>query len=167
MLRDAGFQDFEVRTRKDDAINYEIIRTNTGELATNLSEGEKNFIAFLYFQQKVFGSETNEIDTRPKIIVLDAPVSSIDSSSMFIISEQVRNMINICRNNADNRNSTIKGNFIKQIFILTHNAFFHKEITYSYVHDYKFVSFYLVKKLNNKSSVTLCQKRTLIAQPNG
>jgi len=174
MLRDAGFQGFEVRPRKEQivhpdgsveyveqspVINYEVVRTDTGEVATDLSEGEKNFIAFLYFQQLVFGSASAEGDGRQKIVVIDDPVSSMDSSALFIIGEQVRKMVEICRNNADNRNPVVKGNFIKQIFILTHNAYFHREIAYPHADRYDFVSFYLVKKRENHSSVTLWRKR--------
>jgi wobble nucleotide-excising tRNase len=128
-------------------------------VATDLSEGEKNFLALLYFQQRVFGSETSDGDDRQKIVVIDDPVSSMDSSALFIIGEQVRKMIEICRNNADNRGAVMKGNFIKQIFILTHNAYFHREITYPHAHRYEFVSFYLVKKRENRSSVDLKRRR--------
>ena len=173
MLKDAGFQGFEVQPRKERTvkadgtvemvpqnppINYEVVRTDTGEVAEDLSEGEKNFIAFLYFQQQVFGSESAEGDERQKIVVIDDPVSSMDSSALFIIGEQVRKMVEICRNNADNRNAVVKGNFIKQIFILTHNAYFHREVTYPHANRYEFLSFYLVRKRNNKSSVDLWTK---------
>lgn len=164
MLHDAGFQGFEVRPRKEQAdmgkpINYEVIRTETGDIASDLSEGEKNFLAFLYFQQKVLGSEKAEGDTRPKIVVIDDPVSSMDGNALFIIGEQIRKMVEVCRNNADNRNATVNGNFIKQIFILTHNAYFHREITYPHAGRYDFVSFYLVKKQKNNSSIILSRKR--------
>lgn len=173
MLRDSGFQGFEVRPRAEDvtrpdgtiehivptpARNYEVVRTDTGKVAENLSEGEKNFIAFLYFQQQVFGSASANGDTREKIIVIDDPVSSMDSSALFIVSAQVRKMIEICRNNVDNRNPVVPGNFIKQIFILTHNTYFHREIAYAYANRYDFVSFYLIRKAGNKSSVRLCDK---------
>lgn len=56
MLRGANFQGFELRPHVDASlptgkkpINYEIVRTSTGKVAEDLSEGEKNFIAFLYF----------------------------------------------------------------------------------------------------------------------
>lgn len=171
MLRDSGFQGFQIRPRAEEirhpdgtvewavpvpAINYEVIRTDTGEIAENLSEGEKNFIAFLYFQQMVFGSETADGDNREKIAVIDDPVSSMDSSALFIVSAQVRKMIEICRNNADNRNPLVPGNFIKQIFILTHNAYFHREVTYAYANRYEYVSFYLIRKSDNHSFVRLC-----------
>ena len=173
MLRDSGFQGFEVRPRAEEvtrpdgtkeyivptpARNYEVVRTDTGKVAENLSEGEKNFIAFLYFQQQVFGSASANGDTREKIVVIDDPVSSMDSSALFIVSAQVRKMIEICRNNVDNRNPVVPGNFIKQIFILTHNTYFHREIAYAYANRYDFVSFYLIRKTDNKSSVRLCDK---------
>lgn len=171
MLRDSGFQGFELRPRHEEiirpdgsvecvvptpAINYEVVRTDTGQIAENLSEGEKNFIAFLYFQQLVFGRESADGDTREKIVVIDDPVSSMDSSALFIVSAQIRKMIEVCRNNADNRNPVVSGNFIKQIFILTHNAYFHREVTYAYANRYDFVSFYLIRKTDNKSSIRLC-----------
>lgn len=173
MLRDAGFQGFEVRPKKEQvvrddgtvemivpnpAINYEVVRMDTGKVAENLSEGEKNFIAFLYFQQRVFGNETAEGDTRAKIVVIDDPVTSMDSSSLFIVGEQVRKMVEICRNNADSRNQVVPGNFIKQIFVLTHNAYFHREVTYPHADRYEFVTFYLVRKSDNKSSIRKCEK---------
>lgn len=174
MLRDAGFEGFEVQPCKEEirhpdgtveyvdqnpVINYAVVRTDTGKVAEDLSEGEKNFIAFLYFQQQVFGSSSAEGDARRKIVVIDDPVSSMDSSALFIIGEQVRKMIEVCRNNADNRNAVVRGNFIKQIFILTHNAYFHREITYPHANRYEFVSFYLVKKRGNKSAVDLKRRR--------
>lgn len=160
MLRDSGFEGFEVRPHNDGSgtppRNYEVVRTETGLVAENLSEGEKNFIAFLYFQQRVFGNDTADGDTREKIVVIDDPVSSMDSGALFIVSSMVRKMIEICRNNADNRNPVVPGNFIKQIFILTHNAYFHREVTYAYATKWDFVSFYLIRKVNNKSVIKLC-----------
>lgn len=167
MLRDANFQGFELRPHVDatlpagsgNPINYEVVRTSTGKVAEDLSEGEKNFIAFLYFLQKVFGNESDQEDTREKIVVIDDPVSSMDSSTLFIVGEQIRKMVEICRNNADNRDAVMNGNFIKQIFVLTHNAYFHREVTYPHADRYEFVSFYLVRKIDNRSSVRLCDKQ--------
>ena len=81
MLKDAGFQGFKVcphweeRRNPDGSVkrvipspirNYAVVRTDTEtgeeEIAHDLSEGEKNFIAFLYFQQTVFGSTDADSD---------------------------------------------------------------------------------------------------------
>lgn len=154
MLRDSGMRGFSLQPKKGVDNVYEVRRPD-GTIADNLSEGEKNFIAFLYFYHMVHGSESADGDTKDKIVVIDDPVSSMDSGSLFIVSTLVRQMIEICRNNADNRNPAAKGNFIKQIFILTHNAYFHREISYSYVSKYDYASFYLIRKVGTKSTIKL------------
>lgn len=155
LLRDTGFQGFQLTPKADSKHVYQVVRPD-GSIATNLSEGEKNFIAFLYFYHLVRGSENSDGETREKIVVIDDPVSSMDSHTLFMVSTLVHEMIEVCRNNADNRGKTIEGNFIKQIFIMTHNAYFHREITNGYVSKFEYVSFYLIRKLNNLSSIKYC-----------
>ena len=154
MLLDSGMCGFSLQPKRGVDNVYEVRRPD-GTIADNLSEGEKNFIAFLYFYHLVHGSNSADGDTREKIVVIDDPVSSMDSGSLFIVSTLVRQMIEICRNNADNRNPVAKGNFIKQIFILTHNAYFHREVSYSYITKYDYVSFYLIRKVGTKSTIKL------------
>ena len=154
MLRDSGMRGFSLQPKRGVDNVYEVRRPD-GTIADNLSEGEKNFIAFLYFYHLVHGSNSADGDTREKIVVIDDPVSSMDSGSLFIVSTLVRQMIEICRNNADNRNPVAKGNFIKQIFILTHNAYFHREVSYSYITKYDYASFYLIRKIVTKSTIKL------------
>ncbi len=158
LLRDSGFQGFSIREKVDTPNVYEVIRPN-GSIAENLSEGERNFIAFLYFYNLVRGSETADGGLQDKIVVIDDPVSSMDSSSLFIVSALVREMMDICHNNAEEREYIVQGNFIKQIFILTHNAYFHREVTYNQVKHYQYVNFYLICKMDNKSSIRLCEKQ--------
>ena len=155
MLRDSGMRGFSLEPKAGVDNVYEVRRPD-GTIADNLSEGEKNLIAFLYFYHLVHGSDSADGETREKIVVIDDPVSSMDSGSLFIVSTLVRQMIEICRNNADNRNRTAEGNFIKQIFILTHNAYFHREVSYSYVAKYDYASFYLIRKIGTKSTIKLC-----------
>ncbi len=152
MLRDSGMHGFQLKPHESKEHVYKVVRPD-GSIADNLSEGEKNFIAFLYFYYLVQGSETADEVAKDKIVVIDDPVSSMDSNSLFIVSTLVKNMIEVCRNNADNADSTTSGKYIKQLFILTHNAFFHNEITYSYVSHYDYASFFLIRKPYGKSSV--------------
>lgn len=154
MLHDSGMRGFSLQPKRGVDNVYEVRRPD-GSIADNLSEGEKNFIAFLYFYHLVHGSNSADGDSREKIVVIDDPVSSMDSGSLFIVSTLVRQMIEICRNNADNRNPVAKGNFIKQIFILTHNAYFHREVSYSYITKYDYASFYLIRKIGTKSTIKL------------
>lgn len=175
LLRDSGFQGFELRPKVGVKDTYEVIRPN-GQVATRLSEGERNFIAFLYFYQLVrgngkVGSTTTYgsiegtpegADTRDKIVVIDDPVSSMDSNALFIVSSIVRGMIGVCYNNTEYRNPDVKGDYIKQIFIMTHNAYFHNEITYKEVPHYKSTSFYVIRKVDNRSSIVHCVRPSRI-----
>ena len=158
LLRDSGFQGFSIREKADTPNVYEVVRPD-GSIAENLSEGERNFIAFLYFYHQVKGSENADGGQKDKIVVIDDPVSSMDSSSLFIVSSLVREMIEVCANNAVGGDPVATGRYIKQIFILTHNAYFHREITYNRVRDYQFVNFYLITKVDNKSSIRSCVKK--------
>ena len=176
LLHDSGFQGFELKPKQGVKDTYEVIRPN-GEVATRLSEGERNFIAFLYFYQLVrgngkVGSSTTYgslegtpegADTRDKIVVIDDPVSSMDSNALFIVSSIVRGMIGVCYNNTDYRNPDVKGDYIKQIFIMTHNAYFHNEITYKEVSHYKSTSFFVIRKVDNKSTIIPCVRPSRIA----
>ena len=69
------------------------------------SEGEYNFISFLYFYHLVYGSlETDGIDT-PRVVVIDDPISSLDSNVMFIITSLAKEIVKDCRDRK-HRNQT-------------------------------------------------------------
>jgi len=158
LLRDSGFQGFFLREKADIDNVYELVR-NDDTIAANLSEGERNFIAFLYFYHLVRGTENAGGEMKDKIVVIDDPISSMDSGVLFIVSALVREMIEVCYNNTDYLDNQLKGDYIKQIFILTHNAFFHKEVTYSKVKHYRGASFYVIEKADNNSNIRLCVRR--------
>ena len=157
ILRDSGFQGFSIRAKDGVENVYEIVREN-GTVAENLSEGERNFIAFLYFYHRVRGSMNSE-ELKEKIAVIDDPVSSMDSTALFIVSAIVREMINVCRNNTEYLNPQVPGDYIKQLFILTHNVYFHREVTYQQVGYYNCTSFYMIRKNDNVSTVKLCKRQ--------
>ena len=157
ILRDSGFQGFSIRAKDGVENVYEIVREN-GTVAKNLSEGERNFIAFLYFYHRVRGSMNSE-ELKEKIVVIDDPVSSMDSTALFIVSAIVREMINVCRNNTEYLNPQVPGDYIKQLFILTHNVYFHREVTYQQVGYYNCTSFYMIRKNDNVSTVKLCKRQ--------
>lgn len=157
ILRESGFQGFSIRAKKGTENVYEVVRGD-GTIAENLSEGERNFIAFLYFYHQVRGSMSGE-ELKEKIVVIDDPVSGMDSSALFIVSAIVREMINVCRNNTDPLNPK-PPNYIKQLFVLTHNAHFHREVTYKQTGYYNCTSFYIIRKKDNISAVALCVRQS-------
>ena len=162
LLRDSGFQGFTLREKRGQQNVYEVVR-HDGTVADKLSEGERNFIAFLYFYHLVRGSHTDSDVSKDKIVVIDDPVSSMDSCVLFIVSTLVREMVGVCFNNAEYREQEreVQGDYIKQIFILTHNVYFHREITYNQASRYQCVSFYVINKASNNSSVKLCIRQCL------
>ena len=99
---------------------YKVVRGDK-KVAVRLSDGERHFLSFLYFYNRVKGCDENGV-LKDKIVVIDDPVSSLDGNALFIISSLVREMIEVCYNNTDYRGQTVKGDYIKQLFILTHNS---------------------------------------------
>lgn len=146
LLEKFDFGGFSLKENLQQKGTYEIVR-NDGTSATNtLSEGEYNFITFLYFYHLVYGSQEKTGITSEKIIVIDDPISSLDSNVLFIVSTLVKNLLNDCRKDQ---------NGILQMFILTHNIYFYKEITYLGSRDtysLNAVLFGIIRKLENISS---------------
>ena len=151
-LRGLGFHGFYLQEKEDTPYTYELVRENENgekEIAQGLSEGERNFIAFLYFYHTVTGSQNKDGNIDDKIVVIDDPVSSMDQQTMFYVATLTRKLIDICVNNVILReyeleNATEK--YIKQLFCFTHNAVFFREITHNRIADYEYVSFFKIEK---------------------
>ena len=79
---------------------------------------------------------------------------------MFLVSAIVREMINVCKNNTEYLNPKVHGDYIYQLFILTHNVYFYREITYQQVGYYNCTSFYIIRKNDNISSIKLCKRQS-------
>lgn len=158
LLAAAGFQGFRLREKPGAQYVYELIREENGKVAQGLSEGERNFIAFLYFYHMVIGSQSDDGKTTNKIVVIDDLVSSMDSGSMFTVASLVRDLIAICYNNYSMTEHGNRNDHVKQFFCLTHNPFFFKEISYNRIADNECVNIYELKKLgHNQSVITECR----------
>lgn len=105
-----------------DRYSYSIVRDNGQVVNDTLSEGEQNFITFLYFYFMLKGSLENTGTIDNKVVVIDDPVSSMDSDALFIISSLIRDLFSeICEG---------KGNIV-QLFIMSHNLYFYKEVSFT------------------------------------
>lgn len=111
------------RLHKSDKENYyKIVRPDGTGAKETLSEGEKSFIVFLYFYHLLRGSTEESGTTSDRVVVFDDPVSSLDSNVLFVVSALIRDLIvEVRRDNS----------YIKQIIFLTHNVYFHKEVTFN------------------------------------
>ncbi len=98
-----------------------------GEVAEDLSEGEKTAIAFVYFTVQLLDQDFN---LRDGIVVIDDPISSLDSNSLFqafaFLKESVKDA--------------------KQVFILTHNFEFMRQVKNWFFH---------IKKVGGKFQCSL------------
>lgn len=150
-----GFTNFKIVPSPIKENSYQIQRLD-GKLATNtLSEGEETFISFLYFLQFAKGSiEASKVSSK-KILVLDDPISSLDSIVLYIVSSMVKSLIKDIRDGISD---------VEQIFILTHNVFFHKEASFvdgrtKILND---VNYWIISKDNNITSVRSFEKHNPI-----
>ncbi|CAH0165167.1 hypothetical protein SRABI70_00867 [Pseudomonas sp. Bi70] len=120
ILKNFGFRSFSLDPACEDNA-YKIVRGNGSDAKATLSEGEKTFVTFLYFYHLLKGSTTTSGISSDRIVVIDDPVSSLDSDVLFIVSSLIKQLFHEVRE---------KGSNLKQIFVLTHNVHFHKEITF-------------------------------------
>lgn len=121
LLKTFGFTSFSIVEERKGF--YKVVRPDNSDAKETLSEGEFNFLTFLYFFQLAKGSKTPSGASRKKVVVIDDPVSSLDSNVLYIVSSLVRELRDHCRT----------GSFgVTQLFLLTHNIYFHKEVTFEF-----------------------------------
>ncbi|WP_192484168.1 MULTISPECIES: AAA family ATPase [Cysteiniphilum] len=148
LLRNMGFENFQLVSAREQKNHYQIQREN-GELATEtLSEGEMTFITFLYFLQLAKGSVEEVNISEKRVVIIDDPISSLDSSVLFAVSTLLKDFI------LDLREQKQKYP-VEQLIILTHNIYFHKEVTYngSGNRKCKHTHFWILRKLNKETSL--------------
>lgn len=146
LLKGYGFTNFQIQEDKDKKNYYQIVRENGIPAKSSLSEGETTFITFLYYMQLVKGSFNPDGITTDRVLVIDDPVSSLDSNVLFIVSTLLKDVFTDIHENK---------NAVKQVILLTHNVYFHKEISFLDKHC-KWrdnVKHCVLRKRNNISSI--------------
>ncbi len=145
LLKGYGFTNFGLAYTEDEK-SYRIQREDDQLVGETLSEGEVTFITFLYYYHLAKGSLKENDISKNKVLVIDDPISSLDSNILFIVSVLVKDLMKEAMEEKTN---------IKQVIILTHNTYFYKEITLEcdlkrYQEKY---SFWIIKKDNNVSKI--------------
>lgn len=149
-LKAYGFTSFHIEPYSDiegeQQNKYRIARDDGSEAIHTLSEGEATFITFLYFMQLTRGAIDREKVSEKKIIVLDDPISSLDSNILYLVSAMVKNLAENIKNNTSD---------VEQLFIFTHNVYFHKEASFigGRTLESKDVNFWIVRKNNGVSKI--------------
>lgn len=121
LLSSFGFRSFSV-AKADNGTCYRLVREDGTDVKQTLSEGERAFVTFLYFYHLLKGSDSETGMTIDRIVVFDDPVSSLDSDVLFIVGTLIKGLFDEVRAGTGH---------IKQVFVLTHNVYFHKEVTFN------------------------------------
>ena len=147
ILRLYGFTDFILKKSNQNRF-YKIQRLDGSDAKETLSEGEKSFITFLYFYHLLEGSETESGMTSDRVVIFDDPVSSLDSDILFIVSNLIKEVFDKARQGSKT---------IKQVFVMTHNVYFHKEVSFNSKRSgdglLKDETFWTVRKSNHESKI--------------
>jgi wobble nucleotide-excising tRNase len=155
LLKSFGFNSFHLVESSNNGF-YEVKRPNGSDAKRTLSEGEKSFITFLYFYYLVGGSFSSSGGTNDKVVVFDDPVSSLDADILFIVSNLIKSVIDEMRAGTSP---------IKQVFVLTHNIYFHKEVTFdkkrSAAEARADETFWIVRKTSQRSELVSSEKNPI------
>jgi wobble nucleotide-excising tRNase len=147
LLSSFGFQGFKLATAASGK-SYKLIRPDGSDAKATLSEGEKTFITFLYFYHLLKGSDSDSGVTTDRVVVFDDPVSSLDSDILFIVGSLIKGLFKEVKS-GDSQ--------IKQLYVLTHNVYFHKEVTFDPNRQdacaMKDETFWVVRKSGAKSRI--------------
>lgn len=120
ILKSYGFLNFEIVPAQEEGF-YQIQREDGTIAETTLSEGEITFITFLYYLQLTKGGISEDEVNNERVLVMDDPISSLDSNVLFVVSTLIKDIIKAIKED--------KGN-IRQLILLTHNVYFHKEVSF-------------------------------------
>lgn len=146
ILSSFGFQGFWL-AKAEDGISYKLIRPDGSDAKDTLSEGERSFVTFLYFYHLLKGSLSEDGITTDRVVVFDDPVSSLDSEVLFVVSSLIKGIFDEVRQGIG---------YIKQVFVLTHNVYFHREVTFNPKRCDRAMNeetFWVIRKINGKSKI--------------
>ena len=111
-----GFSSFKLELAKDQK-GYQLIRISEKQASiSSLSEGERNFLSFLYFYSSL---DVVSNSGKTNVLVIDDPMSSMDCEVAYIVSSMIRRTFQSIIDNSLEFN---------QIFVFTHNLFFLREL---------------------------------------
>lgn len=120
ILKSYGFLNFEIVPAQEEGF-YQIQREDGTIAETTLSEGEITFITFLYYLQLTKGGISEDEVNNERVLVIDDPISSLDSNVLFVVSTLIKDIIKNIKADIGN---------VRQLILLTHNVYFHKEVSF-------------------------------------
>lgn len=126
--------------------NYIIKSTNENATLTikDISEGEKNLLALLFFYYELFADNKQQnVKSEIELIIVDDPISSMDDSNRFYILELMKNLLELPK---------------QQIFVLTHSWDDYCNLSYNLENKQDVATFELRKTNGISTLVKLSSK---------
>lgn len=148
ILSSYGFDNFKIMPSQSTPNHYQIERKDGTIADKTLSEGEVTFITFLYFLQLAKGGLSEHSVSEDRVLVVDDPISSLDSTVLFVVSSLLKEVIKSIRSNNNALN-------IKQLILLTHNVYFHKEVSFidGRTKQTNDVKFWILRKVESQTTI--------------
>lgn len=131
-------------------LNFELVPTDDkkrckiaskngeGLRVDDISEGERNLLALLFFYHELIKDDGKSVDDDIKIIIIDDPLTSLDDNNQYYILELLKSICNY-RNNS-------------QFFVFTHSWNHFVDLSFKRNDDGN-VSLYKIKKTDGISDV--------------
>ncbi len=149
ILWEFGFTNFSLKQDDNRQGYYKVVRSDGTLVKETLSEGEIKFISFLYFYHMLEGTLEKDQTKNDCVVVIDDPVSSLDSAVLFIVSTLIRNLIEQCLKGGETS--------VKQLILLSHNVYFHNAITRNFSRkkkkDQNKISYFIISKIEETSNL--------------
>lgn len=147
LLEAMGFLNFRLDVAAGDSVvgGYRIVRKDGASAADTLSEGEKSFIAFTHFWESLTGSSAAGGSPEEVVAVIDDPISSLDSDSLYAVAARIRDAA---------VDAVAGGSNVRQLVIMTHNTQFHREAAFT-PNDGKLADRHYFRLRKNLSGVTV------------
>ena len=126
--------------------NYIIKSTNENATLTikDISEGEKNLLALLFFYYELFADNKQQnVKSEIELIIVDDPISSMDDSNRFYILELMKNLLELPK---------------QQVFVLTHSWDDYCNLSYNLENKQDVATFELRKTNGISTLVKLSSK---------
>ena len=143
MLKKYGFTNFSLVPLDEEGHKFQIRRADGTYVKKTLSEGEETFVQFLYFMHQAKGDGLGFGIVEPRVMVIDDPISSLDSNILYVVSMMVRSLIEEALNPTTG--------WVQQVIVLTHNVAFHRLISQRTPH--KDIHYWMLSKRNGVSQV--------------
>ena len=126
-----NYTNFTLERKKEQGREFYEIKEKIGDeektrSVEELSTGEKNIVALLYFIESLNDLENGS--DKPKFIVFDDPMNSNDDTMQYLIANEILKLVKQV-NKPKNKD---------KILILTHNVLFYLNITRDIKNEYRF-----------------------------